>query len=220
MRAHDTSSRHPDDLRDLEMLFRNRIAGAREAAVTYLRAYVQGKCEENRLTEACERIKEVETAFEQIVSHISHWRRRMEYLLDLKRYGWAEEGEEAELEGILAGGAEWEYYTLIGTRLGQLRKRLNYLHKKRVEKIPLTEYEKAELGFLRSLAVDSIVMAEPPAEEARYEEESGRPPRCPEGGRFGYEYTSLEGCGSCCIRAACAARRQDIEEEFSRREER
>lgn len=201
------------------MVFRNRIAGAREAAVNYLRAYVQGKCEENRLTEACERIKEVETAFEQIVSHLSHWRRRMEYLLDLKRYGWAEEGEEAELEGILAGGAEWEYYTLIGTRLGPLRKRLSYLHKKRAEKIPLTAYEKAELGFLRSLGVESIVLAEPLAEDARSLEESGPSPRCPDGGRFGYDYESLEGCGPCRIRPACAARRQGIEEEFTRREE-
>jgi hypothetical protein len=216
MQVKDENSINPDDLRDLERVFRSRIGEVRAAAVNYLRAYVQGKSEENQLREAFERIKEVENAFEQIVSRISHWRRRMEYLVDLKRYGWAEEGEETELEETLAGGAEWEYYTLIGTRLGPLRRRLTYLLKKRAEKVPLGAYERAELGFLRSLAVDSIVIAEPPAEEALPLEE--RPPslRCPAGARFGYDCASLEDCDPCSIRAACAARMHDIEEEFRR----
>jgi hypothetical protein len=215
MHVKDANSIDPDDLRDLERVFRSRIGEARAAAVNYLRAYVQGKSEENQLREAFERIKEVENAFEQIVSRISHWRRRMEYLVDLKRYGWAEESEETELEEILAGGAEWEYYTLIGTRLGLLRRRLAYLLKKRAEKVPLGAYERAELGFLRSLAVDSIVVAEPP-EEARTRDEEVLPLRCPVGARFGYDCAGLEDCGPCSLRAACAARMQEIEEEFRR----
>jgi hypothetical protein len=172
--------------------------------------------ERDALAEATEKIKEVENQFYQIVSRINHWRRRLEYLADMKKYGWLDEAEEAELQSLTEHGANWEYYNVISSRLDPMRRRLAYLVNKQGNKSPLSKYERAELAFFRNLGIDSIELQEGNLEQQQGTDADEPPPfSCPAGGRFGYDFDSFEGCVDCAARDNCSRKAMRIEEAFS-----
>ena len=160
MNNQDDKANDLNKLRDIEKACGFKIIDARDAAISYLGACVRIMDKSDALAEATEKIKEVENQFHQIVSRINHWRRRLEYLADMKKYGWLEKAEETELKSLTEHGANWEYYDVISSRLDPMRRRLAYLVSKQANKSPLSKYERAELGFFRNLGIESIESAE------------------------------------------------------------
>jgi len=211
----DYTSAVANNLFELERSCSFKILDARDAATAYLKAYVQKKDKEGRLADSIEMAKEVENQFHQIVSRISHWRRKMEYLLDLKKYGWLLKEEEYELEDLIINGVDWEYHNVISTRVGPMQKRLAHLMKKKSDKKALRKYEQAELNFLRSLGMDSIEFKEVTSREEHLKrDDETKTESCPAGGRLGYDVDSFDECSDCNVRVHCLQRAEKIDEEF------
>lgn len=208
-----------DDLNNLHQMEKTcglKIIDARDAAISYLKSYVEVMEERDALADAIEKIKEVENQFHQIVSRINHWRRRLEYLADMKKYGWLDKAEVAELKSVTNHGANWEYYHLISGRIDPMRRRLAYLVSKQANKRMLSKYERAELGFFRSLGIGSTEPAEMNVKQ-KHVNEDGKAEAfdCPARGRFGYDFDSFEDCSACAARNTCSQRSMKIEEAFS-----
>lgn len=203
-------------LHDIEKACSFKILDARDAAISYLGSCVRVMGESGALAEATNKIKEVENQFHQIVSRINHWRRRLEYLADMKKYGWLDKVEEAELKSLTEHGANWEYHNLISSRLDPMRRRLAYLVNKQANKSPLSKYERAELIFFRNLGIESLESTEGDLEQQQVKEDDEPvSSSCPAGGRFGYDFDSFEGCTDCAVRDDCSRKAVSIEEAFS-----
>ena len=216
MSNQDDKANDLNKLHDMEKACVFKIIDVRDTAISYLRSCVRIMDKNDALAEATEKIKEVENQFHQIVSKINHWRRRLEYLADMKKYGWLEKAEEAELKSLTNYGANWEYYDVISSRLDPMRRRLAYLVRKQANKRTLSKYERAELGFFRNLGIESIESAEMDLEQKHVKEDDETVAySCPAGGRFGYDFDSFEGCSDCAVRDNCSRRAMSIEEAFS-----
>ena len=215
MSTKDDNSTNLEHLYKLERTCSFKIIDARDAAIAYLREYVQEMDQRSLASESIEKVKEIENQFNQIVSKLNHWRRRLEYLADIKKYGWSLKEEEAELDDLRNYGADWEYYRVISTRIDPMRRRLEYLMEKKADKIKLSRYEQAELGFLKGLGVDSGDFSELNLKEDKVMADADLKTKvCPAGGRFGYDIDSLEECCDCRVRADCLRRADEVEVKF------
>ena len=217
MSAKDDNSADRANLYELEKKLNFKIMDARDVAVAYLREYVQEMDTKSQLPGAIEKIKVIENQFGQIISKLSHWRKRMECFIDLKKYGWLHKDEEDELNALKVFGADWEYYTVIFTRIGFMRKRLAHLRKKKAEAGKLKIHEQAELTFLRNLGADSIEFSVAKFDDGTVSADRKREAdHCPAGGRIGYDLDSLESCSDCKVRVICSQKAVEIEEAFKR----
>ncbi|MBN2468634.1 MAG: hypothetical protein JXD19_10835 [Deltaproteobacteria bacterium] len=215
---HDrTNSSDADGLIEIEKKLHFRLMDLRDMANSYLRDYAQQMERRDRLPQAFEKMKAVENQLGQIAAKISHWRKRMEYLADLKKHGWLYQDEADELNNLIAYGADWEYYTVLSTRIGPMRRRLVSLMKKKADKKRLKEYELAELAFLRNLGVDSAEYAAVDFDTGEaWDETALKAGACPVGGRIGYDVNGFEACEACALRSICSARAEEIEKAFRR----
>jgi len=216
MSNRDDNVNDTNRLHDMEKACSFKIIDARDAAISYLKVYTWMMGERDALADAVEKIKEVENQFYQIVSRITHWRRRLEYLADMKKYGWLDKAEESDLKSLTKHGANWEYYNLLTSRLGPMRRRMAYLVSKQANRTSLSRYERAELDFFRSLGIESLEPAEEDSEQKQVEDVSGSEAfSCPAGGRFAYDFEGFENCFDCAVRDNCSQRAMKVEEAFS-----